>query len=90
MSYDYHGQWESFTGHNAPLYPRSSESQYQATLNVNFTINYYIKLGFPVKKIMLGMCSYGRSFTLSNTTQNNLGSKTTGGGTTGKVFLSIF
>ena len=87
MSYDYHGSWESFTGHNAPLYPRSSESQEQAILNVDFTINYYIKLGFPADKIMLGIGAYGRSFTLSNSAQNSLGSPASGAGIAGKVIF---
>ena len=88
MSYDYHGSWETFTGHNAPLYRGSTESQDQAILNVNFTISYYIELGFPAEKIVLGLGAYGRSFTLSNSVQTTFGSPTSGGGTAGKVKLN--
>lgn len=65
MAYDYHGGWESKTGHNAPLYARPDESANERQLNVNFSINYWISRGAPRNKIVLGMGTYGRSFTLS-------------------------
>ena len=34
MAYDYHGKWDGFTGHNAPLYPRDDETLDQKVLNV--------------------------------------------------------
>lgn len=27
MAYDFHGSWEKVTGHNAPLYKRTGESE---------------------------------------------------------------
>lgn len=83
---DYHGQWESFTGHNAPLYPRPSESGDQAILNIDFTLNYYIQNGYPANKINLGLATYGRSFTLFLNSLNSLGANSVGGGTAGQVF----
>ncbi|RNA43942.1 acidic mammalian chitinase-like [Brachionus plicatilis] len=73
MSYDYHGSWDKNTGHNAPLYSPS-------TLNVDFTISYYIQLGFSAEKINLGLATYGRSFTLSDPNQNSVGSQISGPG----------
>ena len=43
MAYDFHGSWERFTGHNAPLYKRPSETDYQAKLNV--VTGYFLMLG---------------------------------------------
>lgn len=34
MCYDYHGGWETKTGHNAPLYPRPDEYDDDRILNV--------------------------------------------------------
>ena len=39
MTYDLHGAWEDFTGHNSPLYPRDDEVDDQAYLNI---VRYYI------------------------------------------------
>lgn len=57
MCYDYHGAWDQKTGANAPL--RSSD-----VLNVEFTVNYMIKLGAPPNKLVLGVPLYGRTFLL--------------------------
>ena len=34
MSYDFHGKWESKTGHNAPLYAQSNETEWRKQLSV--------------------------------------------------------
>ncbi|CAF1091515.1 unnamed protein product, partial [Brachionus calyciflorus] len=81
MTYDYYGSWRSVIGHNTPLYKRKSDTD--PNLNINFTINYYLQLGFPVGKMNLGLATYGRSFTLSNTNQNTIGSPASGPGTAG-------
>lgn len=45
MTYDYHGDWETFVGHNAPLYPSHlDETEDQKLLNV---VSYLI---FTLKK----------------------------------------
>lgn len=33
MTYDFHGSWESVTGHNSPLFNRTGETTYQQQLN---------------------------------------------------------
>ncbi|XP_052071099.1 acidic mammalian chitinase-like [Mytilus californianus] len=35
MSYDLHGSWQSTTGHNGPLFPKSNEYGDQKYLNIN-------------------------------------------------------
>ncbi|XP_074603802.1 chitotriosidase-1-like [Brevipalpus obovatus] len=72
MTYDYHGGWERLTGHNAPLFPRPDETGSNALLNVNFSINYWISRGASPSKIVMGMATYGRSFTLAKEENNGL------------------
>ncbi|GIY64864.1 probable chitinase 2 [Caerostris extrusa] len=50
MCYDYHGGWESFTGHNAPLYARPDDNKENQMLNLNYSINYWISKGAPREK----------------------------------------
>ncbi|XP_067139342.1 chitinase-3-like protein 1 [Centruroides vittatus] len=72
MCYDYHGGWETFTGHHAGLYARPDETPGNSTLNLNFSVNYWISHGAPREKIILGMGLYGRSFTLRRAENNGL------------------
>lgn len=83
MAYDFHGKWERETGHNAPLYSPQSDSQYQKQLNVEHSANLWVKLGAPKEKLVIGMPTYGRSFTLSNTAKYGVHSPASGGGKEG-------
>lgn len=69
-------------GHNAPLYPRLSESgnELQKTLNIDSVINYWVNNGATKSKLILGLASYGRTFTLADENQYGLGSLANGAG----------
>ena len=90
MTYDLHGSWESFTGHNAPLYPRANEYGAQRNLNLDAVVKYWKQNGADPSKIVLGLASYGRTFTLSNTLQNGLGAPASGAGTAQPVNIKKF
>ena len=79
MSYDFHGSWEAFTGHNSPMYSCGGD-----VLNTDTAVSHWIKKGFPAYKIQMGLGIYGRSFTLENSDSNGIGAAATGGGTQGK------
>lgn len=69
MSYDYHSNLESKTGHVAPLYHNPNEQT--KYLNVNFSITYWLEQGVPSNKLVMGIPTYGQSFTLLRKSQRN-------------------
>ncbi|XP_028925197.1 chitotriosidase-1 [Ornithorhynchus anatinus] len=82
MSYDFHGTWDTSTGHNSPLYKRKEESGSAAELTVDFAARYWVEKGTPASKLILGMPTYGRSFTLASS-NTGVGAPIAGGGTAG-------
>ncbi|GAB6020734.1 hypothetical protein CHUAL_003398 [Chamberlinius hualienensis] len=83
MSYDFHGKWESMTGHNSPLYAPSNDTNWRKQLCMDHAANMWVRLGAPKEKMIIGMGTYGRSFTLANPEENGVNVPTTGGGTEG-------
>nr|KAI8764858.1 Chitin binding domain containing protein; acidic [Bos taurus [Biomphalaria glabrata] len=88
MSYDLHGNWHPYTGHNSPLYQRISEIGENATLNVNYGANYWVSKGAPKEKINIGLATYGRTFTLKDSNKQDVGDAATGPGPMGKFTLA--
>ncbi|XP_042888796.1 chitinase-3-like protein 1 [Penaeus japonicus] len=72
MTYDYHGAWENTTHHNAPLCGLPTDSDDMAFFNVVFSVNYYISLGVPKEKLVMGIPEYGRCYTLDNINENGM------------------
>lgn len=74
MAYDYHFYTKitPFTGINSPLYATSSEKFYLASLNINYTTNYWNYLGMDRTKIIVGLPTYGHTFTLANARNDGL------------------
>ncbi|XP_011787190.1 PREDICTED: chitotriosidase-1 isoform X3 [Colobus angolensis palliatus] len=83
MAYDFHGSWEKVTGHNSPLYKRQEESGAAASLNVDAAVQQWLQKGTPASKLILGMPTYGRSFTLASSSDTRVGAPATGSGTPG-------
>ncbi|XP_066937419.1 chitinase-3-like protein 1 [Macrobrachium rosenbergii] len=72
MAYDYHGAFEHFTHHNAPLcgHPLDDQDELFPYYNVMYTMDYYLSLGLPKEKMVLGTATYGRCYTLDNYNDN--------------------
>uniref|UniRef100_A0A671EIT1 Chitotriosidase-1 n=1 Tax=Rhinolophus ferrumequinum TaxID=59479 RepID=A0A671EIT1_RHIFE len=83
MSYDFHGSWERSTGHNSPLYKRQGASGAAAELNVDSAVQLWLQKGTPANKLVLGMPTYGRSFTLASSLDTGVGAPATGPGAPG-------
>ena len=64
MAYDLHGSWERTADHHSPLYARPWDVNAAEQLNADFTIKHLMKLGAPASKLVLGIPTYGRSFSV--------------------------
>ncbi|XP_054902245.1 acidic mammalian chitinase-like [Poeciliopsis prolifica] len=62
MTYDFHGAWDTFTGHNSPLYTSSALSGQHVYFNVDFAMKYWRDQGAPLEKLLVGFPAYGRTF----------------------------
>lgn len=84
MAYDFHGKWERETGHNAPLYAPSTDSEWRKQLSVDNAAKIWVQMGTPRDKLVIGMATYGRSFTLGSTSKHGPNAPATGGGKQGE------
>lgn len=85
LTYDYHSAFEPSVNHHAPLYSLVEEDEYNydSELNIDYTVKYYINQGADRQKLVLGIPTYGRSYTLFNAEANELGAPTDGPGEQG-------
>ena len=60
MSYDFHGSWDSITGHNAPMTVGPKDTA--AGFSITDAVDSYLKTGFPAAKLVLGVPFYGRGW----------------------------
>ncbi|XP_005951822.1 acidic mammalian chitinase [Haplochromis burtoni] len=66
MTYDFHGTWEQFTGHNSPLYRGSFDAGDLIYFNIDYAMKYWRDNGTPLEKLRMGFASYGRTFRLTS------------------------
>ncbi|XP_063064588.1 acidic mammalian chitinase-like [Engraulis encrasicolus] len=66
MTYDFHGTWESVTGHNSPLFKGSQDQGEFVNFNTDSAMTYWRDQGAPVEKLRMGFATYGRTFRLSS------------------------
>lgn len=64
MTYDYHGAWETQTGHVSPLYGKKEDRYPQ--YNTDYAIQLLLRLGADRSKLVMGVPFYGQTFLLSN------------------------
>lgn len=76
MTFDYHTHFDGRTGHIAPLTTVDG-------MNVDVTIKYLIKLGVITKKLILGIPTFGRTYTLRDVEKHGLNDVVVGPGVEG-------
>ncbi|KAM7405058.1 hypothetical protein PAMP_012347 [Pampus punctatissimus] len=77
MTYDFHGAWDPFTGHNSPLYRSSVDQGVNIYYNVDFAMKYWRNQGAPLEKLIVGFATYGRAFRTSSAA-NGVGAPVSG------------
>ncbi|KAM9320181.1 acidic mammalian chitinase-like [Gastrophryne carolinensis] len=82
MTYDFHGAWDTQTGHNSPLHKGQADYGDYQYFNCEYAMNYWKQKGAPAEKLLLGFPTYGRSFTLAGT-NTNVGASIAGAGSPG-------
>ncbi|XP_050500347.1 chitinase-3-like protein 1 [Diabrotica virgifera virgifera] len=88
MTYDLHGSWDGVLGHNAPLYASSVDTTAASKqLNVDAAISNWIAQGADPQKINLGVPLYGRTFTITSSTNVAVGAVSSGAGISGPYTL---
>ena len=70
MSYDFHGGWDSITGHNAPMKVGSQDTA--EGFSITDAVDSYLNAGFPAQKLVLGLPLYGRGWESVSNNQNGL------------------
>lgn len=82
MCYDYHFYtWYNWlTGPNSPLFNRTTDYLYLATLNLAWSANYWVSKGMPKSKINVGIPTYGHTFKLLDPNWNGFAALATGPG----------
>ncbi|XP_026684427.1 probable chitinase 10 [Diaphorina citri] len=85
LSYDYHSAFEPAVNHHSPLFPLEEDGEYnfEAQLSIDHTIKHYLKSGADPDKLVLGIPTYGRSYTLFNPESNQIGAPADGPGEQG-------
>ncbi|KAK2724660.1 hypothetical protein QYM36_001227 [Artemia franciscana] len=67
LTHSYHGDWENFTGINAPLYPQETDkSEVDLYDNVNWTVNHWIAHKAEREKLIIGIATFGRNWILED------------------------
>ncbi|EFB22175.1 hypothetical protein PANDA_015006, partial [Ailuropoda melanoleuca] len=66
LSYDFHGAWHQTTGHHSPLFRGQADASSDRFNNADYAVSYVLRLGAPANKLVMGIPTFGRSFTLAS------------------------
>ncbi|XP_006107927.1 chitinase-3-like protein 1 [Myotis lucifugus] len=66
LTYDFHGAWRQSAGHHSPLFPGQEAPSSDRYSNTDYAVGYALRLGVPAQKLLMGIPTFGRSFTLAS------------------------
>jgi len=78
MTYDFFGAWDSITGLNSPLFAKPGDSGGRELFNIDWASRYWRSSGCNQNKLVIGLATYGRCFTLTNTANSGIGAPVRG------------
>lgn len=82
LTYDFHGSWEKVTGHHSPISRVQKDSRSDRFSNADYALSYVLRLGAPAHKLLMGIPTYGKSFTLTSS-NSEVGAPVSGSGEAG-------
>lgn len=62
MTYDMRGAWDSYSGHQTPLYGNPADPYYNSGYSVDQTVKYLLANGAVAEKIVIGAAFYTRGW----------------------------
>ncbi|KAK2497790.1 hypothetical protein MC885_017828 [Smutsia gigantea] len=83
LTYDFHGAWRQTTGHHSPLFRGPEHGSSDRFSNTDYAVSYVLRLGAPASKLVMGIPTFGRSFTLASS-NTGIGAPASGPGIAGR------
>ncbi|XP_005375308.2 PREDICTED: chitinase-3-like protein 1 [Chinchilla lanigera] len=83
LTYDFHGTWRQTTGHHSPLFRGQLDGKTDRFSNVDYAVGYMLRLGAPASKLVMGIPTFGKSYTLASS-ETGVGAPISGPGLAGR------
>lgn len=83
LTYDFHGAWRQTVGHHSPLFRGQEDASSDRFSNADYAVSYMLRLGAPANKLVMGIPTFGRSFTLASS-KTDVGAPVSGPGIPGR------
>ncbi|KFO24386.1 Chitinase-3-like protein 1, partial [Fukomys damarensis] len=83
LTYDFHGAWQKTTGHHSPLFRGPLDGRANGFNNVEYAVGYMLWQGAPASKLLMGIPTFGKSYTLASS-ENGVGAPISGPGLAGQ------
>ncbi|XP_007186068.2 chitinase-3-like protein 1, partial [Balaenoptera acutorostrata] len=82
LTYDFRGAWRQTIAHHSPLFRGQEDTSSDRFSNADYAVSYVLRLGAQANKLVMGIPTFGRSFTLASS-KTDVGTPTSGPGIPG-------